>query len=317
MDIAPFLQNASSYLSLNSKNYKRVICFCGAQYPLIFFTFFSRYIINLERINLSFTPFDQLIALLETQFLGQDKIYFLGDISILDKRTKEQLFTYLAAYQGPHMILLFNNEEKHTVYSFFEIVIVSQSISYQAMTQLIFFLPDNWQKSLIPMVKKIVKSKQHFNLEQAILILYYSSVVGRTLDQFFTAWFPLIYIQDSSLFSLCQYFFSRNSKQFFILWHQLAPSFPETFWITYFSEQTWRAYYYIQLQEQGHILEAKKISYRLPFSFIQKDWRHVNCNELLAAHHFLYTADRSIKTSTGHGYIDLFLAKFLSKGFFI
>ena len=60
---------------------------------------------------------------------------------------------------------------------------------------------------------------------------------------------------------------------------------------------------------------AKKISYRLPFSFLNRDWRKFSLEELKGAHSFLYTLDYKLKNNCEPGYLDLFYMKLFNQKF--
>ena len=60
--------------------------------------------------------------------------------------------------------------------------------------------------------------------------------------------------------------------------------------------------------------DAKQISFRLPFTFVQKDWRSYSIRELKNAHQFIYTLDYDFKHGSTMAF-DLFFSKFFSNQF--
>jgi hypothetical protein len=114
---------------------------------------------------------------------------------------------------------------------------------------------------------------------------------------------------QASLFALSDAIFQKNKKLALPLWHSVRDTFSIQFWLSFWSEQTWRAYWYIILMRAGRVSDAKKIAYRLPYSFIQKVWRQYDPNALIKAHAFLYDIDSASKNGQlpeGSTILDLF-----------
>jgi hypothetical protein len=63
---------------------------------------------------------------------------------------------------------------------------------------------------------------------------------------------------------------------------------------------------------QKQFVNAKKMSYRLPYSFINKDWQRVQIDELVECYEFLYQIDYAIKTGSTFCSLDLFFAHYFA-----
>ena len=61
--------------------------------------------------------------------------------------------------------------------------------------------------------------------------------------------------------------------------------------------------------------QAKTMAFRLPFSFIQTDWKKYAPAELRAAHDFVYGMDHQLKNGGDAFCFDLFYSKFFSGQF--
>ena len=96
-----------------------------------------------------------------------------------------------------------------------------------------------------------------------------------------------------------------------MLWDTFEAEYPMTFWCAYWSEQLWRAYHARYYLDRQQMQQAKSIAYRLPFSYMQKDWKKSTLIELRNAHQWIYELDlaykNNIETQAG---IDLFFTKF-------
>jgi hypothetical protein len=112
---------------------------------------------------------------------------------------------------------------------------------------------------------------------------------------------------------LSQALFDRKSRQFFLQWQRVSLIYPPQFWISFWSEQLWRACSYIQLQKDGKRDEAKKIGYRLPFSFLNNAWRTYSIGELQQAHSLLYDIDYHLKQGGNEYSLELLYARLLNK----
>ena len=101
----------------------------------------------------------------------------------------------------------------------------------------------------------------------------YQMVVGRKFDPFFKHWYSRLIIPRQSFFVLSQHFFAQRPTLFLEKWKVCKGDLPVEFWIAYWSEQLWQASLFVLRARSQGIGEAKKQAYRLPFSFINKDWQ--------------------------------------------
>jgi hypothetical protein len=150
------------------------------------------------------------------------------------------------------------------------------------------------------------------SLDTSILLIEYARLLGRNSQIFFQQWLPHIVVPDVSLFSLSQALFDKNARQFFTQWQRVSALYSPPFWVSFWSEQLWRACCYIYLQKNGKKDEAKKMCYRLPFSFIETTWRHYTIDELRYAHQLLYDIDYHLKQGGSEHGLELLYARFFT-----
>ena len=55
---------------------------------------------------------------------------------------------------------------------------------------------------------------------------------------------------------------------------------------------------------------ARTVSFRLPFSFLKKDWRMITGTQLQRAHEEIYNLDHAFKNSGSFDMLDLFYLTF-------
>ncbi len=295
-----------------------VLLFSGKEYPVLFFSAL------LHRLRVSYQPvpknvsyhtgsFSPLLAQLSTTFLGQRDFLWLGDISSLeDAATKKQLLALLPSYQGPHALIGYVHQDDLPARMPFVISLNDEPLSASAQRMAVTFLFPHVAHEVLEDLLKTVRTT---SLDHLVLLANYAGVVGKNIRPFKQEWLTTIIAPEASLFTLSQYFFARKTELFWPLWNSLKEQYAAPFWTTYWSEQLWRAYYVIKLYKEQKITEAKQLSYRLPFSFLQRDWKNLSADELQKAHHFLYKGDYSFKNGGSEFFLEVFYATFLAKQF--
>jgi hypothetical protein len=310
-----------------------VFCFYGARNAPLFFAHVVEHLKQLALpvvvLDLASVETTQVVADLSMSFLGQHKIYWCGDIAQLDAATKKFYMQFFQEYRGPHSILFFSdvspfspikktdNPEKDRKDELVQAnvscelpVLVDQQIFFEIFG---FLYP---QESLDKeLVKTFFYNQPKIGLDQACIVMHYLSVMGNVSHEAILGLLQRVVVPERSLFVLSQQFFAKDQEAFFRLWKEVEGDFPLEFWLPYWSEQLWQASLFIaQAQELGPV-GAKKGITRLPFSFMQKDWKKYGPRELCAAHTFLYGIDFGLKNGYAEHGLELFLAQFLQGKF--
>lgn len=253
---------------------------------------------------------DQIKAQLEIAFLNNSSTYFIKDISELNPKLKSELLSYFANYTGPHKLIFLDLVVPNSNYQF--AVTVPAEIDPNLYRQLFnLFYPAIPFDTTFP--TKIFTQFESIPIESACLLMAYQVTMGKNGPQFFSSWFDKIISKELSTFTLSQYFFAKQASQFFAYWQQIKSLYPDEFWISYWSEQVWQAILFITRANASGILVAKQKASRLPFSFINKDWRQHTQQTLAAAHNGLYLIDHNIKNGLGTFDFELWVHKFFAK----
>lgn len=293
-----------------------VTLFTGKKYPFLFFTAFLKKL----RTDYSFSKivsydnssYALLLAQLSTTFLGQKELVWLGDISSLeDVDFKKKILALLPTYRGPHTLMGYVSQDDVPP-SFTHTLSLDEKCTLADRKIAITFL---FPHVTLDVVEDFLKAARSESLDQAVVMAYYAAVIGKNNQTFKNEWLTNIIEPEASLFSLSQYFFGRKPDLFWPLWSCLKGQYAAPFWTTYWSEQLWRAYYVVKLYKENNITEAKQLSYRLPFSFLQRDWKHVSRRELQRAHSFLYAGDYAFKNGNSEFFLEVFYSIFLAKQF--
>jgi len=319
MRLSEFLKSLDSP-DLLVKN--KVLLFKGSgQYPLIFFSFFVQRIkslldIEVQSLDLAIEREAIIKSKLETSFLGLKTFYWLHDIGSLKAKPRAQWIKYLKRYEGPNIVAFFaGSAVRSSIKEGVTIIEVNDSVDKRNFLSMVKFLDRPLSKSFEKIIDTLFRTNLNLPLDQACMLMHYAFLIGGGYKEFETSWLDKIVVPQKSFFTLSQYFFDKNSKHFFQLWSKISSDYPEQFWIAFWSEQLWRACNVVKLLKNKDFAQAKSVSFRLPFSFMQRSWRELSQLELQNAHDFIYSIDYSLKNGGKSFSLDLFYSKFLNNQF--
>ena len=241
-------------------------------------------------------------------FLGQNTFYWLHELGV-DSKIRQQIYKYLASYQGPHHILIFVSHDDVLPENTSPIISLDFKVNKEIQS-LVKLFPGVNQFRIIKFIKNV---QDHFNtqftLDQLCILMQYGSLV-RDLDEFDLSWIHQVINIEQSLFELSKHFLFRDSAAFYKSWILVKSAYSEQFWVAFFSEQLFRAYWFAVYQKTGDFRLAKQIGFRLPFDFMKIGWRYIDPNLLKSAHHFLYQVDYQLKNGGSELWFENFLNKF-------
>ncbi len=298
----------------------RVFCFSAATspYPLLFFhhlfAFFKRNQLPITRINIEHGDVGAIKALLSTMSFMGEMVYWLEGFSELSDKKQQELLVYLRVYHGPHRVLFFSDKMTEAMSQSAEndgmqFVELPRDIMMHDFLAVRSLVSDQLQ-SKSSFASQLTMYSDYLSLDNVCLLAHYELVLGKSADDFFAQWITRIIDPTSSLFVLSQHFFGKKLKPFFRQWATMSESYATTFWPTFWADQLWRAYIYCDLMKQQKYAEAKKVQYKLPFSFINRDWQRYSLNELRAAHDFLTDLDFRLKNGGSEIGLEHFYGQF-------
>ena len=293
------------------KNLPAVVSFCAKVYPILFFRnllfFLKNNKFSIQNVNGIFDEHG-LHVLSTTLFLGQKKLYWLGNIDVLDVQNKKKIISFLSAYTGPHQLWFFS--EKKLILNSCNIVLPSSvyALEYNKLFHF-FFKKKMSDKEGFPYILK----EQAFTLDTACLLMSYQQVIGRNIHIFCSTWLDRLVIPEKSLFALSEAFFAQKRDTFFQVWDYIGDTYPHPFWIAYWSEQFFRAYSYIYYMKNNEQASAKKSGFRLPFSFVNRDWRRITMRDIWQLHQLLYQIEYHFKNGNQKVSFEVLYFSFLSR----
>lgn len=253
---------------------------------------------------------------LSTLFLGNKQYYWFADFSQADTQTRDRWLGFVQNYSGPHTLLLYIPKTSDIPKRDTQLIVdipqfVSAELFKRLYSQLYSFgaaVDPNFTHKLFATQKNII-------LEDACRIMSYYQVLGKRYETFFDSWLEKLRAPEKSLFTLSQHLFAQDKTQFQLFWSSIRTDYPPEYWVSFWSEQIMQALVYISIAETRSALEAKKHVHRLPFSFMNKDWKKFNTQFLTKAHDMLYVCDYSLKNGGEDWGIELWCQKFLHHQF--
>ncbi len=318
MNLITFLQTFSSNKTLPSKH---VFLFHGTMYQSLFFSYLLEQIKAkhyTETIDIAEQDFASVQSRLQTSFLGQSVVYWLKNSADLDEKTANKINTYVQSYTGPHTIVCFLSLKNKPMSTDMMATcdIDELKIDQNNFLSLLHFVqPSIDSKKVQPILKYFSTRRLTLSLDDVCLLAHYVSV-STVIGADFLEWLDTILFPDKALFTLSQFFFAKNVQLFYAQWQQQEAHYAEPFWISFWSEQLWRAAVMIELYEKKEFSQAKTAAFRLPFSLVQSDWKKYSVRELRNAHDFMYDIDYQLKNGADQvAAFDLFYSKFFSGQF--
>ncbi len=292
-------------------------CFAGQEFPARFFSDLFKYINNknflpapLQQIALHSTPKESLQIAISQSFLGSQTFYWLShcDESI---KSNQGIILDLFSYQGPNYVSFFTTQTPSTKYNGITITI-EQSLNIEHIILLQKIMEMNLPEKKIALIKRILKKNNtsKINIDAACMLLNYVELTSIKTMASSEIYLSSLINEHGSLNLLSEYFFARNQKLFFSTWARIHQEYPEIFWITFWSEQLWRAIHVVKFLSNKNFVLAKKMSFRLPYSFIKNDWQLCSADQLKQSYEFLYAIDYALKRGSTFPALDLFYIRY-------
>lgn len=305
----------SSFLTpdaIQKKREKSVICLHASTYPLLFGRAFAMHYADALGMSFSYQSMQAdnqgaAMAALQTSFLGSNSCYWLGSFDDLAKSKQKAWLEFFNSYRGPHTLLFYSSTPIDSKAAHIETIELPDAVDASLFQKVAHMLG----AQTVSFRSQLFRQTDKLSLDEAYLFVKYDTVLGKGSQEFVTDWLPDMVVPEVSLFSLSQALFDRKPASFFRLWKQLSHRYAAPFWTTFWSEQMWRAYHYVSFQKKGKQLEAKKMGYRLPFSFLNRAWRNYSLEDLKSYHSFLYEIDYHVKNGGSDHALDFFYATVL------
>jgi len=273
----------------------------------------SNKILPYERLKLDLDLVDQknLFATLSQSVLGDVNFFWLGeqDLDSKDKKTKG-LISYILDYQGPHFIAFSTTSDLSKIdLKNGTIIKIENMINYENFEKISFFFNVQLSDPKINLIKTFFKHVKSVQLDSACMLLNYIELINIKYANEYLQYLLALYGEAPSLNALSELFFAKKTTEFFGLWSKIYDDYTDIFWLAFWGDQIWRASNFIKNIENKNFIEAKRVSSRLPFSFVNTHWKMYKNQDLIKSYDFLYLIDYKIKRGSQFCVIDLFYLK--------
>lgn len=293
-----------------------VTCFTGNLYPYQFIMKCLRVLESEQylpaprsRIQINNQDAKNFLPFLQQTILGQISFFWLGDVD--ESFTQKQatfLIEALSKYSGENRIAFFAREvpQKNLIV---ELPLPSEITLDEGIVLIKFFFSkmlNNSQK--LHAIELLFKQCKTISLNLFMTIMdSFELVHSKNLDLLLEYLAPTLPF-NAELSQLSQAFFKRDTL-FFKYWQELNKIYPPVFWLVFWGDQWWRAFHLTTFALQKNIILAKKMGFKLPYSFITKDWQSYQpqyFQNLLAK---LYAVDYNIKQGSTFCFFDVIHAQ--------
>ncbi len=160
-------------------------------------------------------------------------------------------------------------------------------------------------------IRELMKQYKKLTVQQGCIIARYLPVFSLDTASLVPFFDPLVLHNQESLFNLSQLFFKKQVREFFIKWRDNKERYSDAFWVSFWADQVYHAAVYVRYR--GAIPSADLRAFRLPFSFINSDWRSFSLAELVNAHTQLCDIDYAIKNGMSTSVLDAFFLQFFAQ----
>lgn len=318
----------------------RTICFRGDSHALVFFRLLFDVLKEKEVVAARTLHVDTQMRLWQTlqqSFLGENYFYWLGDILDKIKIKKKRgltekapdLIEILSLYRGPHSIAFFLPLEYNLSLSAqkrMTIVDLPNKFRFRDIVHILSFLECHLTPQKKAMLQAILAqaggarglnsstgAQVEISLDLICMLSYYLAVTSVRLADSLQRNISTLVAPELALVDLSKSFFSLQEKTFFSLWSKRCNDYSTPFWVAYWSDQLWRAYYVVTFLKQNNFPAARRFAFRLPSSFLKHDWRYCSLEKLEHAFMMLYDIDFAFKTGSIFCAFDLFYCDYFLK----
>jgi hypothetical protein len=302
----------------------KVYCFVGDEYPL---TWFNALFNMLEHQEITPAPYQRIFtdsiekksfyATLSQSILGNFSFFWLGNLGEeKDNKSTRDFMQFIVSYQGPHTIAYFTHQvPKNPSSNYVSVINLPKELTYQQCHEMAQFLSIDLDIKKESFLKKLLPPSITVDLETSCMLIRYLELISVKYLNDYTQFLANIIGNSPSLSLLSEHFFAKNPQQFFGVWGSIQSSYPEIFWVSFWSEQIWKAYHVRGFLSEKNFVQAKRMGFRLPYSFMNRDWQKSNTKELAQAYDFLYHMDYGLKTGSTFCSLDLFYMNYFTGKF--
>ncbi len=157
--------------------------------------------------------------------------------------------------------------------------------------------------------------RPHLSLDDSLIFIEHGACVSRKGWDFFGQYSENLLSQTVQMRDLSELFWTKDAKKFFSAWSRVSLDYPEQFWISYWSNQFFMAYFFIERASAGTKVTPVGPEHALAPSFTWKmGWKKYSSQQIVILHNRLYEVDCELKNGSDETALEMFFSgHFLNK----
>ncbi len=266
--------------------------------PMLFNYICAEKKISLITLSVREKSMRDMKEILESTFLGQAHWYGIWDLELVSKNTISTFVDYLMQYKGPHILIICSSADSSFMAEIKKSAfVVPTELSTQQVAGLSTVLPPRLFNA--PTLQLIATRDASVPFVSLLAAMPYIPVLGRALIPLFKEqYLPRLIKSDmGSLFAFTDLLWQRKIAAFYAYWAEIRGLYAPQFWLSFWSDQFFRAYAYSYCMKRKETALAQQVAARkLSFIYIKSTWQSVPLDLLITVHEMIYRIDYSSKS---------------------
>lgn len=287
-----------------------------AQYPILLIvgagpvthvgTYLTTHLAKSQERKVTSTTLAELVDLVKTgnqqvSMFSQPSLYRCAELALPLNKQQQGMLDEIAKYATESstvraIIPLVGTKQLPAIPS----IIVPTSLAKPEALQMVeTVVGADAKQRVVYLISQAFNATSTLSTEAIFSLIMYGQVLGsRIVPEFLHQRLATLDVGQASLFDLSTAFFARDRVKFMNLYAKLEDQYPVQFWISWWSDQLFRAHGVIVAKKRKDTAALSSISAKLPFSFIERDYRLHDESKIVQFLHLLYEIDAGIKSGT-------------------
>jgi len=233
---------------------------------------------------------------LSQSFLGTTRVYWcsLPPVSAKGTKLRQQVIQFLKQYGGPHTVWMVVAEEQGSEYVGCRCFVVPAIIRGSEASVCAQMLGMERSSAVLDSLQ-LIPPRSLFSLDVIMQMLVHVGYTPLKRRDDSVAFLQTLLPHEVTLQHITELFFKNDWPLFFEKWAAVSDMYSDMFWISFWTEQCWRAYWVCWYMQRGQQTRARGMSYRLPPLFMQSGWQKNDLAALQARYEALAFFDTRVK----------------------
>jgi hypothetical protein len=146
-------------------------------------------------------------------------------------------------------------------------------------------------------------------LDDSLIFIEHGACVGRKGLDSFASYSKNLLTSNVQMRDLSEFFWTKDAKKFFQAWSSLSAEYPEQFWVSYWSNQFFLAYFFIERASSGVKVTPVGQEHALSPNFTWKQgWKKYSKSDCVELHNRLYEVDCELKNGSSETALEMFFS---------